>query len=77
MPCSRGIPFSSFIDRPEYNSGMLYMVASKLDIETVTETRTVGAKVDDILFDFNEYQELLRSYFNGRDHVRMNYAVSQ
>jgi OOP family OmpA-OmpF porin len=55
-PCSVGIPFSRFVNRPEYNSGMLYVVASTNDIVTVAETRAVGVKVDNIQFDLDEYQ---------------------
>jgi OOP family OmpA-OmpF porin len=60
-PCSVGIPFSKFVDRPEYYSGMLYVVASKTDVVTVAETRAVGAKVDNILFDYDQFD--VRSEF--------------
>jgi OOP family OmpA-OmpF porin len=53
-PCSIGIPFKRFIGRPEYNSSMLYIVASTVDIKTTTETRAAGVKVDDILFDLDK-----------------------
>jgi OOP family OmpA-OmpF porin len=53
-PCSIGIPFRKFVNRPEYNTSMLYIVASTVDIKTTTETRTVGVKVDNILFDFDK-----------------------
>jgi len=54
-PCSLTIPLSRFVDRPEYNSGMLYVVAATLDVITTTETRIVGAKVDNILFDYDSF----------------------
>lgn len=53
-PCSIGIPLRRFVDRPEYNSGMLYVVASTANIVTVTETKVAGVKVDNILFDFDK-----------------------
>jgi len=55
-PCSIGIPFSKFIDRPEYYTGMLFVVASKTDIVTVTENRPIGAKVDNIQFDLDQFE---------------------
>jgi OOP family OmpA-OmpF porin len=54
-PCSIGIPFARFINRPEYNSGMLYVVSSTVDVVTITEKRVVGAKVDNILFDYDVF----------------------
>jgi OOP family OmpA-OmpF porin len=52
--CSRVIPFSAFIERPEYNSGALYVVKPDVDVITTAETRIVGIKLDPILFDFNK-----------------------
>jgi OOP family OmpA-OmpF porin len=54
-PCSIGVPFRRFVNRPEYYAGMLYVVASTTDFVTVTETRAVGAKVDNILFDLDQF----------------------
>jgi OOP family OmpA-OmpF porin len=52
-PCSITVPFSKFIEEPEYNTGMLYVVNSKVDVQTVTEDIVVGAKVDNVVFGFN------------------------
>jgi OOP family OmpA-OmpF porin len=51
--CSRVIPFDVWIERPEYNTGALYVVKSTEKIVTVTEQRIVGLKTDDILFAFD------------------------
>jgi len=53
-PCSIAIPFERFIGRPEYNSGMLFLVKSTVDVVTTTETKTTGAKVDNVLFDLGQ-----------------------
>lgn len=51
--CSRVIPFAAFIGRPEFNSGALYLVRATARVETVTEERVVGVKLDNIQFDFD------------------------
>jgi len=65
-PCSIGIPFSRFVNRPEYYSGMLFLVASTKDVVTVAETRAVGAKVDNIQFDLDQYE------LSGRSHETLD-----
>jgi OOP family OmpA-OmpF porin len=60
-PCSIGIPFSKFVDRPDYYSGMLFLVKSRTDVVTVAETRAVGAKVDNIQFVLDQFD--IRSEF--------------
>ena len=52
--CSRVIPFKQFVDNPNYITGALYVVKATERIETITETRIVGLKVGDVLFDFNQ-----------------------
>jgi OOP family OmpA-OmpF porin len=52
--CSRVIPFSKFIENPEYTTGALYTVKATERIETLTETRIVGLQVDSVLFDFDK-----------------------
>jgi len=52
--CSRVIPFKQFVDNPDYITGALYVVKASERIETITETRIVGLKVGDVLFDFNK-----------------------
>ncbi|UCD82587.1 MAG: OmpA family protein [Desulfobacterales bacterium] len=51
--CSRVIPFDRFVDNPEYTTGALYVVKSTERVETLTETKIVGLKVNSILFDFD------------------------
>jgi OOP family OmpA-OmpF porin len=48
--CSRVIPFETYISRPEYNSGALYVVKSGTKLETLSDQKVVGLKTDDILF---------------------------
>jgi OOP family OmpA-OmpF porin len=52
--CSRVIPFKQFVDNPNYITGALYVVKASERIETITESRIVGLKVGDVLFDFNK-----------------------
>lgn len=51
--CSRLISFSKFVENPQYNSGALYVVKTSSEMQTVTEMKTAGAAVDNVLFDFN------------------------
>jgi OOP family OmpA-OmpF porin len=53
-PCSRTIPFERFVENPQYNSGMLFTVKSTVDVVTKTETKVMGAKVDDIAFGYDK-----------------------
>jgi OOP family OmpA-OmpF porin len=48
--CSRVIPFETYISRPEYNSGALYVVKSGTKIVTLSDQKVVGLKTDNILF---------------------------
>jgi len=50
--CSRLIPFAKFVDNPQYNSGALYVVKTRPELQTLTTMKTAGAKGDNILFDF-------------------------
>ena len=65
--CSRVIPFVTFVKRPAYNSGALFVVDAETDLVTVTDERVVGVVADDILFAFNstailpEYRDELKS----------------
>lgn len=52
--CSRVIPFSKFIENPEYTTGALYTVKATERIETTAETRIVGLQIDSIRFDFDK-----------------------
>ena len=51
--CSRVIPFETYISRPEYNSGALYVVKSGTVIETISDRKVVGLKTENILFDWD------------------------
>jgi OOP family OmpA-OmpF porin len=51
--CSRVIDFETYIARPEYNSGALYVVKSGTKIVTVSDSKVVGLKTDNILFDWD------------------------
>jgi OOP family OmpA-OmpF porin len=52
--CSRVIPFSKFVDNPEYITGALYVVKATDKVKTTTETRIVGLKAENVQFDFNK-----------------------
>ena len=52
--CSRVIPFSAFVENPEYTTGALYTVKATERIVTTTESRIVGLKVDNIRFNFDK-----------------------
>ena len=52
--CSRVIDFETYIARPEYNSGALYVVKSGTKVVTISDRKIVGLKTDNILFDWNE-----------------------
>jgi outer membrane protein OmpA-like peptidoglycan-associated protein len=51
---SRVIPFKNFVDNPEYLTGALYVVKSTKEVQTITETKIVGAKIENVLFEFND-----------------------
>ena len=51
--CSRVIPFETYISRPQYNSGVLYVVKSGARIETLSDRKVVGLKTENILFDWD------------------------
>jgi len=48
--CSRVIPFETYISRPEYNSGALYVVKSGAKLVTLSDQKVVGLKTDNIQF---------------------------
>jgi len=60
--CSRLIPFSKFVENPQYNSGALFVVKTSSEVQTLTEMKTAGAKGDNILFEFGS--DALRPEFN-------------
>jgi OOP family OmpA-OmpF porin len=48
------IPFSRFVENPEYRTGALYTVKATEHIMTTSDTRIVGLKVDNIQFNFDK-----------------------
>jgi OOP family OmpA-OmpF porin len=66
--CSRLIPFAKFINNPQYNSGALYVVKTTSEVVTVSDTRAVGAKGVNILFDFDSVA-ILPEYQGGLDDI--------
>ena len=54
--CSRVIPFSMYVERPEFNSGALFQVLSTVELQTVTETKIAGVSVNDVLFDLDRFE---------------------
>ncbi|UCD32827.1 MAG: OmpA family protein, partial [Desulfobacterales bacterium] len=51
--CSRVIAFDQFYKNPVYGAGLLYVVGSKFEVKTVSELKVVGAKTDNVLFEFD------------------------
>jgi OOP family OmpA-OmpF porin len=52
--CSRVIPFSNFVENPEYTTGALYTVKATERVETISSTKIIGLQVDSVLFDFDK-----------------------
>ncbi len=52
--CSRVIPLASFFNQPNFMSGALFDVKATEHVVTTTDTKIVGARVDNINFAFNE-----------------------
>ena len=53
--CSRVIPFDSYITQPYYGVGPLFYSRWDTEIETLTEKKVAGYKVDNVLFDVDKY----------------------
>lgn len=68
--CSRVIPFSRFVENPEFTTGALYTVKATERIETLSETRIVGLQIDSILFDFDK-ASVRTSYVDEVDALGM------
>ncbi|MGD9333163.1 MAG: OmpA family protein [Desulfobacterales bacterium] len=56
--CSRVVAFDQFYDNPVVGAGPLYVVDSKVEIETITEKQTVGAKARNVEFAFDQVDVL-------------------
>jgi len=50
---SRVIPFDALYQNPVYGLGPLYVIDSKVEVETLTETKMVGVKTKDVQFEFD------------------------
>lgn len=68
--CSRVIPFSEFVENPEYTTGALYTVKATERIETISERRIVGLEIDSIRFDFDK-ASVRTSYVDEVDALGM------
>ncbi len=53
--CSRVIPFDSYINQPYYGIGPLFYTRWDTEIESLSEKKVAGYKVDNILFELNHY----------------------
>ena len=60
--CSRVVPFDKFVENPEYITGALYVLKATETIQTTTEMRIGGIKIEDVRFGFN--QTAIRPEFN-------------
>ena len=54
--CSRTIPFDSYITQPYYALGPLYYTKWDTDVETISEKKVAGYKVNNILFELDKYE---------------------
>jgi len=50
---SRVIPFDALYQNPVYGLGPLYVMDSKVEVETVTDSKIVGVKTKDVQFEFD------------------------
>jgi OOP family OmpA-OmpF porin len=60
--CSRVVPFDKFVENPEYITGALYVLKATETIQTTTEMRIGGIKIENVHFDFNK--TAIRPEFN-------------
>jgi OOP family OmpA-OmpF porin len=54
--CSRVVPFDAYYKNPVWGQGPLFVVASTVDVETVTDKKIVGVEVRDITFAFDQVE---------------------
>jgi OOP family OmpA-OmpF porin len=55
-PCSRVIPFDSYITNPYYALAPLYYTKAETSVETVSEKKIAGMKVRSIHFDYDKFE---------------------
>jgi len=53
--CSRVIPFDSYVTQPYYAIGPLFYSRWDTELETMAEKKVAGYKVNNILFDVDQY----------------------
>lgn len=53
--CSRVVPFDSYINQPYYAIGPLFYTRWDTDIESISEKKVAGYKVNNIRFDVDQY----------------------
>ena len=58
---SRVIPFDALYQNPIYGLGPLYVIDSKVEVETITESKIVGVKTKDVHFEFDGVEVPLES----------------
>ncbi len=59
---SRVIPFDALYQNPVYGLGPLYVIDSKVEVETITESKIVGVKTKDVPFEFDGVEVPLDSH---------------
>jgi len=59
---SRVIPFDNLYQNPIYGLGPLYVIDSKVEVETITESKIVGVKTKDVPFEFDGVEVPLDSH---------------
>jgi OOP family OmpA-OmpF porin len=64
---SRVIPFDALYQNPIYGLGPLYVIDSRVEVDTVSESKIVGVKTKDVLFDFDGVEVPLDS----QDRLKM------
>jgi OOP family OmpA-OmpF porin len=62
--CSRVIAFDSLYQNPMYGLGALFVVDSRVEIETYSESKIVGVKTDNVMFELDEVDVPLKSQYN-------------
>ncbi|MEE4605294.1 MAG: OmpA family protein [Desulfobacteraceae bacterium] len=50
---SRVIPFDALYQNPVYGLGPLYVIDSRVEVDTVSESKIAGVKTKDVLFEFD------------------------
>ena len=60
--CSRVIPFWAYLERPEYNSGALFVVKATEKVITIADQKIVGLKTDNVQFSFDSSQTERRDF---------------